>query len=129
MTITSLPVQSNVMLERTYGTYLDTVGGAAGVIPVGFLPSYIRVVNEVTFTQYEWYSDFPNGTTIKTVAAGTRTLDTADVAISVAQTPAQQTPPYTAAGYKPVIEKGTFNVTFGAAIVLANDKLTYSIEG
>src|SRR3981189_473838 len=101
MTITSLPVQSNVMLERTYGTYLDTVGGAAAVITVGFLPSYIKLVNEdaAGLTQYEWFSDFPNGTTIKTVAAGTRTLNPADVAISVAQTPAQQTPPYTAAGY------------------------------
>jgi len=130
MTITATLTQSNVVLQRAYGTHLDDAATPAlKVVTVGFQPAKVTILNETDRISYEWYSDMANGTALKTVAAGTRTLDTTDVSISVAQTPAQQTPPYTATGYKPVIEKGTFNVTFAAAILLQNKQYTFVIEG
>lgn len=51
-------------------------------VNLGFYPRYVQLVNLTDQTTYEWYFGMAAGTTLKTVAAGTRTLNTADVAIS-----------------------------------------------
>lgn len=57
--------------------------GEALTLNVGFNASRVRLVNLTDRISYEWFKGSPNGTTLKTVAAGTRTLDTGDAAISV----------------------------------------------
>ena len=116
MAITATLVQSNVVLNVSQGTHLDdAVSPAAKTISVGFLPRKVRWVNATDRIEYEWVTGNANGTTLKTVAAGTRTLDTADVAISVASVKT---------GTAPVESKATFLVTIGAAAILQS-KVNY----
>jgi hypothetical protein len=84
MAITSTQVDPDVAIRNNGGAWLDSAGTpAAAAITLGFTPKYVCWLNATDRIQYEWYSGMANGTTLKTVAAGTRTLDTADVAISV----------------------------------------------
>jgi len=57
------------------GFYTGT--GDAGVIPirVGFIPRYVKLVNLTDRISYEWFEGMTNTNVIKTVAAGTITLD------------------------------------------------------
>lgn len=72
------------VVRHVSGNYLDDAGTpAAAVINLGFTPRYFAWENVTDRIKYEWFDGAANGTTLKTVAAGTRTLDTADVAISV----------------------------------------------
>lgn len=84
MAITSTQSDSDIATRNVEGAYLDSAGTpAAAALTLGFSPKYVCWLNATDRIQYEWYSGMANGTTLKTVAAGTRTLDTADVAISV----------------------------------------------
>lgn len=72
------------IVRHASGSYLDDAGTpAAATITLGFTPRYVAWHNVTDRISYEWFDGAANGTTLKTVAAGTRTLDTADVAISV----------------------------------------------
>src|SRR4051812_38707711 len=84
MAITSTQQDSDVATRNVQGAYLDSAGSpAAAPLTLGFSPVYVCWENATDRIKYEWYKGMANGTTLKTVAAGTRTLDTADVAISV----------------------------------------------
>lgn len=83
MAITSTQKDDHVV-RNVSGSYLDDAGTpAAATITLGFTPRYFQWNNVTDRISYEWFDGNANGTTLKTVAAGTRTLDTADVAISV----------------------------------------------
>jgi hypothetical protein len=119
MTITATLIQSNVALNVAYGQHLDDAGTPAlKAITIGFLPRKVVWKNLTDRTQYEWTTGNANGTTLKTVAAGTVTLDTADVAISVASAKT---------GTAPVQEKGTYIVTIAAAVILQNKANSFEI--
>jgi len=60
--------------ERYVGTY--TGDGAAKTLTIGFKPAYIRVLNFTDRIEYEKYNTMAAADTLKTVAAGTRTLET-----------------------------------------------------
>lgn len=84
MAITQSQVDSDGVVRRTAGSYLDDAGTpAAATITLGYTPVYFAWHNVTDRISYEWFLGAAAGTTLKTVAAGTRTLDTADVAISV----------------------------------------------
>lgn len=87
MTITS--VQSNMPLGQakyTTGSWLDNVASpAAAVINLGWNPRYFKWLDATNRVQWEWFDGMAQGTSLKTVAAGTRTLDTADTAFLIAQ--------------------------------------------
>jgi hypothetical protein len=84
MAITSTQEDSPVAIRNVEGAFLDSAGTpAAATITLGFNPQYFCWLNATDRIQYEWYKGMANGTTLKTVAAGTRTLDTGDAAISV----------------------------------------------
>lgn len=84
MAITSTQLDTTGVVRNSEGAYLDSAATpAAATITLGFTPNYVCWLNATDRIQYEWYNGMANGTTLKTVAAGTRTLDTADVAISV----------------------------------------------
>lgn len=65
------------------GSFQDTGTILATAIHLGFVPRYVRLENVTDRDGWEWFEGAANGTTLKTVAAGTRTLDTADAAINV----------------------------------------------
>jgi hypothetical protein len=84
MATTATQKNGKGMVRHTSGAYLDDAGTpAAATLTLGFIPRYVRWLNATDRIQYEWFDGMAAGTTLKTVAAGTRTLDTADVAISV----------------------------------------------
>jgi hypothetical protein len=53
------------------------------VVPLGFTPKYVAWENVTDRTKIEWYEGMAANTCIKTVAAGTRTLETANGGITV----------------------------------------------
>ena len=84
MAITQTQTNGNGVVRKTTGAYLDSAGTpAAATITLGFNPTYFEWLNATDRIGYEWYDGMAAGTTLKSVAAGTRTLDTSDVAISV----------------------------------------------
>lgn len=114
MTITSVYNKSGTITVIQRGAYLDDAGTpAAATIGLGFIPVYFQWLNATDRIGYEWFEGMAAGTTLKTVAAGTRTLDTADVAIS---------PGTRAAG-----TDGT--VVIGAAAILQSKQNYWRAEG
>ena len=76
MAITS--TQSKVPASVTnvaVGRYLDTGTVAAFTITTGFKPRYVRVQNVTSRDQMEWWEGMTDDTAVKTVAAGTGTLN------------------------------------------------------
>lgn len=59
------------------GQVVTDAGAAADTtFTLGFAPRYICVVNRTDRTTLEWYEGMAANSAIRTVAAGTRTLDT-----------------------------------------------------
>lgn len=84
MAITSTQEDSPITTRGVEGAFLDSAASpAAAALTLGFSPQYVCWENATDRIKYEWYKGMANGTTLKTVAAGTRTLDTTDVGISV----------------------------------------------
>lgn len=84
MSITSSQLNTDGVVRRTVGSYLDDAGTpAAATIPLGYNPTYFAWHNVTDRISYEWFLGAAAGTTLKTAANGVRTLDTGDVAISV----------------------------------------------
>lgn len=84
MAITNSQTESNGVERNTAGSHLDDAATPAAVtITLGYEPRYIRFINATDRIEWEWFIGAASGTTLKTVAAGTRTLDTADAAIAV----------------------------------------------
>ena len=84
MTITATQVANEPPVQHASGAYLDDASTpAAATITLGFRPYYFHWLNATDRIGYEWYNGMAAGTTHKSVAAGTRTLDTGDAAITV----------------------------------------------
>lgn len=84
MSVTSTQKNTDGVVRNTTGSYFDDAASpAAATISLGFTPRYFAWHNVTDRISYEWFDGAANGTTLKTVAAGTRTLDTGDAAISV----------------------------------------------
>ena len=84
MAITSSTKSSPTHKNAAYGAFIDTGTVKKSAFVLGFRPRYIKLVNATDRTIYEWFEGMASGTTLKTVAAGTVTLDTGDAAIAVA---------------------------------------------
>ena len=82
MTITTTEKESQGQSFRYDARYLDDAADpAAAVFYPGFRPKYVLVINLTDRVSYEWYTGMAEGDYIKTVAAGTRTLETDDVVV------------------------------------------------
>lgn len=58
-------------------SHLDDAGSpAAAAYDIGYTPRYIKVDNVTDRISYEWYTGMTSDYAVKTVAAGTRTLET-----------------------------------------------------
>jgi hypothetical protein len=71
---------------------ITTDGGAAAdtSFNIGFVPRYVLWANRTNFAQLEFFEGMAVGTSLRTVAAGTRTLDVAPAGITLG-VPAQGT--------------------------------------
>ena len=131
MAITATQYTSNTQLNRAYGLYLDSAASpAAAVLTVGFNPRYVRYVDSTNQVKWEWFYGMANGTSVKRSNGNVGTLNTADVAVTVAQDTAQgtQSQALGSGAYNPAIQKGSYTVTIGAALILQNAQGFYEIR-
>lgn len=75
---------SNSVVNLASGRMVSDAGAAAAVeLTLGFMPRSFRFINLTDRIEYEWFEGMAAGTAIKTVAAGTRTLDaSSDVVVN-----------------------------------------------
>ena len=77
MPITSTVTPAQELTRLTSISHLDDAGSPADAsYTVGFVPRYVRVDNVTDRTVLEWYEGMTSAHAAKTVAAGTRTLET-----------------------------------------------------
>lgn len=77
MAITSTVTPAVELTRLTTINHLDDAGSpAAASYDVGYLPRYIRVENATDRIALEWFQGMTSTHAVKTVAAGTRTLET-----------------------------------------------------
>lgn len=77
MAITQTQNNTPPVVQFASGSYKDDAASPAlAVITLAFRPRYIRVVNETSRVEFEWFEGMATNNALKTVAAGTRTLDT-----------------------------------------------------
>jgi hypothetical protein len=77
MPITSTVTPAQELTRVTSISHFDDAGSpAAASYDVGFVPRYIRVENATDRICNEWFTDMTSGHAVRTVAAGTRTLET-----------------------------------------------------
>lgn len=77
MAITASASSAANMLRMANGSYLDDAASpAAAAISLGFKPRYIRVENATDRILLEWWEGMTTAHAVKTVAIGTRTLET-----------------------------------------------------
>lgn len=108
MAITSSQKNMEGIFRHATGSYLDDAGTPATTdITLGFTPTYFAWHSTTGRISYEWFDGMADGTTLKTVANGTRTLDTSDAAIDV----------------------DADNVTIAAAAILQNEQIRWVAFG
>jgi len=80
MTITASQTDANQMpgVRFASGSWINDDTVAAFTISLGFRPRYVRVVNETSRDQMEWFEGMTDTHGLKTVAAGTRTKPTSN---------------------------------------------------
>ena len=76
---TNTQSQSAGVVNHSSGTLVNDAGGAVVVVlTLGFVPRIFRLINVTDRIMYEWYTGMTNPGAVKTVAAGTRTLETTE---------------------------------------------------
>lgn len=71
--------QTDGLFRMRSGAILDDAESpAAASVALGFRPRMIRVINITDRIEYEWLEGMASATSLKTVAAGTRTLEAAE---------------------------------------------------
>ena len=75
MAITASVSSAANMLHFANGSHVDS-GTTAFSNTLGFTPRYVLCHNETDRISFEWYEGQASGYSTKTVAAGTRTLET-----------------------------------------------------
>lgn len=82
MTISATQVNAVDKAKMATGSYLDdATTPATPTITVGFSPRYIRVENVTDRIGLEWFYGMASDSALKTVAAGTRTLETSSAIV------------------------------------------------
>jgi len=76
MAITSTQSADKGIVHRAVGSYITTGTAAAFNITTGFQPRYVRVVNETSGDQIEWFEGMADAEGFKRVAAGTGAMVT-----------------------------------------------------
>ena len=77
MAITSTFTPAVELTRVSSISHLDDAGSpAAASYDVGYTPLYIRVENSTDRISNEWFAGMTSGHAVRTIAAGTRTLET-----------------------------------------------------
>ena len=77
MAVTSSTTNAVELTRMATGSYLDDAATPdAASITLGFNPRIVRVENETDRILFEWHEGNDSAKGVKTVAAGTRTLET-----------------------------------------------------
>ena len=90
------------------------------VMTLGFTPKYIAVENVTDRVKIEWYEGMAANTCIKTAAAGTRTLETANGGITVCDSDGTAN---VNGRYFAVLQNATL------AVILASKTITWMAQG
>jgi len=85
MAITSTQTYGKGIANVATGSYLDTGTVAAFDITTGFTPRYVRIINETSGDQIEWFDGMADSEGIKRVAAGTCAIVTENGIIPLAR--------------------------------------------
>jgi len=74
---TNVQYNSESIVNHASGTVVTDAGGAVDTTigPVGFIPRVVRWINLTDKITLEWYTDMAANSAIRTIAAGTRSLD------------------------------------------------------
>lgn len=77
---TNTRVDSAGVVNHSSGALVSDGSAAALTISLGFVPRYFKLVNLTDRISYEWWTgmSLTGGAALKTVAAGTRTLETTE---------------------------------------------------
>jgi len=67
---------------RASGSRTGTRTAGNFTLTLGFSPQYVKVTNLTDRITAEWFADIGNSTQLKTVAAGTRTLEDCGIAVT-----------------------------------------------
>ena len=78
LTTNTSEVSGSVVNHSTGKLVTDASAAAAVTLTIGFVPRVFRLVNITDRITYEWYTGMTNPGAVKTVAAGTRTLETTE---------------------------------------------------
>lgn len=76
MAVTQSQSKGAGVVNIAFGRYLEDATAAAFTIELGFTPRYVVVSNVDSRDQMEWFEGMDDDSGVKTVAAGTRTLET-----------------------------------------------------
>lgn len=76
MAITATQTNGVDRVQSATGRHFDDAGTTAAAIVVGFMPRLIVVEDETLRTNLTWREGMTSDYAVKTVAAGTRTLET-----------------------------------------------------
>lgn len=78
LTTNTQGVSSGVVNHSTGHLVNDAGGAVVATLSLGFVPRVFRIHNVTDRISYEWYNGMTNPGAVKTVAAGTRTLETTE---------------------------------------------------
>lgn len=124
MAITQSQSNTPPVVQYASGSYLDSAASPALMtITLGFTPRFIRVLDETTRVEYQWYDGMAATNNLKIAAAGTRTLDTNSAIIPVIQTAVSANGDATA---PPALVE---SFTFFASGIAQNDQLRWQAFG
>lgn len=73
--------QSGGVMNMASGVYTGDGSGAI-TVPIGFSPREVEVIDVTDATKWEWFDSLPATNTLKTVTAGTQTIDTGSLIVS-----------------------------------------------
>lgn len=84
MAVTSTQTTGKGIVNRAVGAYITSSTAAAFDITTGFTPRYVRIVNETSGDEIEWYEGMADSEGFKRVAAGTGAIVTSNGIIPLA---------------------------------------------
>jgi hypothetical protein len=77
MTITASAIYPTESMKMASGSHLDDAASPAALsVSPGFNPRYIRIENETDRIAFEWFYGMTSTYMVKTIANGTRSLET-----------------------------------------------------
>jgi hypothetical protein len=78
MALSASQVNADGVVHKASGKRTGTRVAADFTITLGFIPTYVKVINLTDRVMSEWFAGMNKGDSLKTIADGTMTLETSD---------------------------------------------------